>query len=136
MAMGYIQEIEFSPFQEPKGPLFSGTIYNPIFISATRLTPNIHTLLYAGPEIEQDFATGHTTTTMSVNANLHYVFANGNFVGVETNMDFSAGKPDIILRPQFKVALSKSVSMGVLAGIPVSNQNHGLSAMTRMIWVP
>lgn len=136
IAVGYIQEMEFSPFREPGAALFSGTVYNPIFISAIRLTPNIHTLLYTGPEIEQDFATGHTTTTMAVNANLHYVFANGNFAGVETNMDFSADKPDITLRPQFKVAFSKSVSLGVLAGIPVSNHNHGLSAMTRMIWVP
>jgi hypothetical protein len=136
MAAGYIQEMEFSPFREPKAPLFSGTRYNPIFISATRLTPNIHTLLYTGPEVEQDFATGHTTTTMAVNANLHYVFANGNFAGVETNMDFSAEKPDIVVRPQFKVAFSKSVSLGVLAGIPASHHNHGFSAMTRMIWVP
>jgi hypothetical protein len=136
MAVGYIQEMEFSPFQEPKATLFSGTRYNPIFISATRLTPNIHMLLYTGPEVEQDFATGHATTTMAVNANLHYVFANGNFVGLETNINFSAGKPDIVLRPQFKVAFSKSVSVGVLAGIPASHYNHGLSAMTRMIWVP
>jgi len=139
MAVGYIQEMEFSDFDALRhnGRLFSGTLYNPIFIAAKRLTPNIHTLLYTGPAMEHDFTTGHITTQMEVNANLHYVFNNGNFAGLETNMEFSAGKPEFVFRPQFKVAFSKSVSLGVLAGIPASRHySHGISAMTRMIWVP
>jgi len=131
--------MEFSDFDALRhnGRLFSGTLYNPIFIVAKRLTPNIHTLLYTGPAMEHDFATGHITTQMEVNANLHYVFNNGNFAGLETNMEFSAGKPEFVFRPQFKVAFNKSVSLGVLAGIPASRHySHGISAMTRMIWVP
>jgi hypothetical protein len=138
MAVGYIQEMEFSDIDSigQNAPLFEGTIYNPIFIAAKRLTPNIHTLLYTGPSFKQDFKTGKFTTSAEVNANLHYVFTNGNFIGLETNMDFSADKPDIVFRPQFKVGISKNVSMGVLAGLPASHHNHGFSAMTRMIWVP
>ncbi|WP_116790238.1 HAEPLYID family protein [Flavobacterium psychrotrophum] len=138
MAIGYIQEMELPDFDAlgSNAPLFKGTLYNPIFIAAKRLTPNIHTLLYTGPVISQEFATNATETLLQVNANLHYVFNNGNFAGVETNMEFSDEKPEIVLRPQFKVAFSKSVSLGVLAGIPVTHHNHGPSAMTRMIWVP
>ncbi|KGO91349.1 HAEPLYID family protein [Flavobacterium subsaxonicum] len=138
MAVGYIQEMEFSTLSDidHNAPLFEGTKYNPIFVAATRLTPHIHTLLYTGPAIEQSFKDNSWDTTMEVNANLHYVFTNGNFVGLETNMVFSNGKPSFVLRPQFKVAFSKDVSVGVLAGIPASGDSHGISAMTRMIWVP
>ena len=139
MAVGYIQEMEFSalPDIDHNGKLFEGTAYNPIFIAAKRLTPNIHTLLYTGPVMEQKFETNQWKTIMEVNANLHYVFNNGNFVGLETNMEFADhSNPSFILRPQFKVAFSNKVSLGVLAGIPASGDNHNISAMTRMIWVP
>lgn len=138
MAIGYIQEMELPDFEAlgSNVALFKGTLYNPIFIAAKRLTPNVHTLLYTGPIIAQEFATNTTETLLQVNANLHYVFNNGNFAGVETNMEFSSEKPEIVLRPQFKMVFSKTVSLGVLAGIPVTHHNHGPSAMTRMIWVP
>lgn len=137
LAVGYIQEMEFSDIDIlGHAPLFSGTIYNPIFIAAKRLTPNIHTLLYTGPSFSHEFATGTVTTSLQVNANLHYVFSSGNFFGIETNMDFSAEKPEIVFRPQFKIGVSKNVSFGVVAGIPASHQNHGFGAMTRMIFTP
>jgi hypothetical protein len=138
MAVGYIQEMEFSslPDIDHHGKLFEATAYNPIFIAAKRLTPHIHTLLYTGPVMEQFFKTNTWNTVVDVNANLHYVFNNGNFAGLETNMEFSGDKPSFVLRPQFKVAFSKKVSLGIVAGIPASGHNHNVSAMTRMIWVP
>ena len=139
MAVGYIQEFEFSSFSQMgnSGKLFEGTLYNPIFIAAKRWTPSIHTLLYAGPVTEQFFETNTWGTVLQVNANLHYVFSGGYFVGVETNMEFSCEKPSFVFRPQFKVPFSKNVSLGILAGIPVSDhQHHGLSGMARLIWVP
>lgn len=139
MAVGYIQEFEFSSFSgmEHNGRLFEGTLYNPIFIAAKRWTPNIHTLLYAGPVTEQFFETNTWETSLQVNANLHYVFHGGYFVGVETNMEFSDEKPSFVFRPQFKASFSKKVSLGVLAGVPASNHQHqGPSGMARLIWVP
>jgi len=139
MAVGYIQEFELSSFSDidHNGRLFEGTLYNPIFIAAKRWTPNIHTLLYTGPVFEQFFATNTWETSAQVNANLHYVFTGGNFVGLETNMEFSHEKPSFVFRPQFKLQFSKKVSLGFLAGIPATNHSHqGLSGMTRLIWVP
>ncbi|MXN92694.1 phosphoribosylformylglycinamidine synthase [Flavobacterium sp. Sd200] len=138
MAVGYIQEMEFSslPDIDHHGKLFEGTVYNPIFIAAKRLTPHIHTLLYTGPMIRQTFETNEWNTSLDVNANLHYVFTNGNFAGLETNMEFLDGKPSFVLHPQFKVAFSKKVSLGIVAGLPLSGNNHTISGMTRMIWVP
>lgn len=138
MAVGYIQEFEFSSFAEigHEGALFEGTLYNPIFIAAKRWTPQIHTLLYAGPVVEQFFESNEWETSAQVNANLHYVFTSGNFVGLETNMEFSGEKPSFILRPQFKLQFSKKVSLGILAGLPVANHEQGISGMTRLIWVP
>jgi len=138
MAVGYIQEMEFSSLPDigHHGKLFEGTTYNPIFIAAKRLTPHIHALLYTGPVMEQLFETNTWNTVMEVNANLHYVFTNGNFIGLETNMEFSEDKPSFVVRPQFKVAFSPKVSLGIVAGIPASGANHNISAMTRMIWVP
>lgn len=139
MAVGYIQEFEFSSFSQMgnSGKLFESTLYNPIFIAAKRWTPNIHTLLYAGPVTEQFFETNTWETSLQANANLHYVFSGGYFVGVETNIEFSREKPSFVFRPQFKVPFSKKVSLGVLAGIPASNhEQQGLSGMARLIWVP
>lgn len=139
MAVGYIQEFEFSSFSDMghSGKLFEGTLYSPIFIAAKRWTPNIHTLLYAGPVTEQFFETNTWETTLQVNANLHYVFHGGYFIGLETNMEFSDEKPSFVFRPQLKVPFSKKVSLGVLAGIPASDHDHqGLSGMARLIWVP
>jgi len=139
MAVGYIQEFEFSSFSDidHSGKLFEGTMYNPIFIAAKRWTPNIHTLIYAGPIVEQFFETNTWETSAQVNANLHYVFHGGYFVGIETNMEFSQEKPSFVFRPQFKVPFSKKVNLGVVAGIPASDHAHqGLSGMMRLIWVP
>ncbi len=139
MAVGYIQEFELSSFSEigHQSKLFAGTLYNPIFIAAKRWTPNIHTMLYTGPIVEQKFESDKWKTTAEVNANLHYVFNNGNFVGVETNMEFSDEKPSVVLRPQFKMQFSDKVSLGLVAGFPVTDtSHHGLSGMTRLIWVP
>lgn len=139
MAVGYIQEFELSSFSEiaHKGRLFEGTLYNPIFIAAKRVTPNIHTLLYAGPIIEQKFEADKWNTSAEVNASMHYVFANGNFAGLETNMEFSDEKPSIVFRPQLKFQFSPKVSLGLVAGIPATDHaHHGLSGMTRLIWVP
>lgn len=139
MAVGYIQEFELSTFSEigNRSRLLAGTLYNPIFIAAKRWTPHIHTMLYTGPIVEQKFESGRWNTTAEVNANLHYVFTNGNFVGVETNMEFSDEKPSIVLRPQFKMQFSDKVSLGLVAGFPVTDtSHHGLSGMTRLIWVP
>lgn len=138
MAVGYIQEMEFSTLAsiDHHGKLFEGTVYNPIFIAAKRFTPHIHALLYTGPMLQQTFKTNTWNTAMDMNANLHYVFTNGNFAGLETNMEFSGDKPTFVLRPQFKIAFSKKVSLGIVAGIQASGNNHMVSGMTRMIWVP
>lgn len=139
MAVGYIQEFELSSLHDinHKGQFFEGALYNPIFIAAKRWTPHIHTLLYTGPVIEHFFESNTVETTAQVNANLHYVFNNGYFAGIETNMEFSDNKPSIIFRPQVKIKFSDKVSLGVLAGIPSTKHNeHGLSAMTRLIWIP
>ena len=139
MAVGYIQEFEFSSFSDidHRGKLFEGTLYNPIFIVAKRWSPSIHTLIYAGPVAEQFFDNNTWQTSAQVNANLHYVFHGGYFVGVETNMEFSDEKPSFVFRPQFKVPFSKKVNLGVVAGIPASDHAHqGLSGMVRLILVP
>lgn len=139
MAVGYIQEFELSCFSDigHRGKLFEGTLYNPIFIAAKRWTPNIHTMLYTGPLVEQKFETNEWNTSAEVNASFHYVFSNGYFAGVETNMEFSNEKPSIVFRPQAKVQFSDKVSLGLVVGIPATERNeHGLSAMTRLIWVP
>lgn len=139
MAVGYIQEFELSCVSDiaNKSKLFEGTLYNPIFIAAKRLTKNIHALLYTGPLFEQKFKTNAWNASAEVNANLHYVFNNGNFVGLETNMEFSDEKPSIVFRPQFKIQFSDRVSLGLAAGLPITETSrHGLSGMTRLIWVP
>ncbi|WP_406823001.1 HAEPLYID family protein [Riemerella anatipestifer] len=137
MALGYINELEFSDFGRFGKPLIKGNVYNPFFVVAKRWGNNFHTLVYTGPMIEQNFITNKFHMVYDVHSSFHYMISGTrNFVGVEFNKTFDRGNFDMVMRPQMRLGISEQLMLGVVVGIPVSRENERLSSFLRLIWEP
>lgn len=137
LALGYINEFEFSSFDSFGDPLVKGNVYNPFLVAAKRWGSNWHTLIYTGPRIEQVFASARTHSQYDLNANLHYMIpGTRNFVGLEFNSQFAEGGFDGTLRPQMRVSIAENFLVGIVTGIPVDRENERFSMFTRLIWEP
>ncbi|MDY3344108.1 phosphoribosylformylglycinamidine synthase [Riemerella anatipestifer] len=137
MALGYINELEFSDFGRFGKPLIKGNVYNPFFVVAKRWGNNFHTLVYTGPMIEQSFITNKFHTMYDMHTSFHYMISGTrNFVGVEFNKTFDRGDFDMVMRPQMRLGISEQLMLGVVVGIPVSRENERLSSFLRLIWEP
>ena len=137
MALGYLNELEFSDFRNFGNPLFKGNVYNPFFVAAKRFGRNLHSLIYTGPAIEQSFADNTLDFAWELNANLHYMVpGTQNFLGLEANMGWEEGDYSLILRPQIRLDISHTMLLGLVAGIPVQTGSERFSAFMRLIWEP
>ncbi|WP_434575664.1 HAEPLYID family protein [Riemerella anatipestifer] len=137
MALGYINELEFSDFGRFGKPLIKGNVYNPFFVVAKRWGNNFHTLVYTGPMIEQNFITNKFHMVYDVHSSFHYMISGTrNFVGVEFNKTFDRSNFDMVMRPQMRLGISEQLMLGVVVGIPVSRENERLSSFLRLIWEP
>lgn len=137
MALGYINEFEFSDFGSFGKPLFKGNIYNPFFIAAKRWGSNFHTLIYTGPFIEQSFKTNKFTAHYEINSNVHYMIkGTRNFIGIEFNKQVYSNDFDMVIRPQMRLEINESLMLGIVAGIPIERENQRFSTFLRLIWEP
>lgn len=138
MAVAYVHEFEFNTFKQlgHQGSIFTGMKMNPVFIAAKNFS-NFNTLLYTGPVIEQNYREHRVETAATINASLMYVIPNTkNFVGLENNMDIDKEGFHYYLRPQVKVAIKHNLMIGLVAGIPITNEGSKGDLMTRIIWEP
>lgn len=136
MAVAYVHEFELNTFKQLKnhGSVFTGMRMNPVFIAAKNFN-NFNTLLYTGPVFNQHYSGHKMETGGTINASLMYVIPNTkNFVGIENNIDITKDSFQYYLRPQVKVAIKHNLMIGLVAGIPISNQKSGGDIMTRVIW--
>ncbi|WP_192351088.1 HAEPLYID family protein [Algoriphagus sp. Y33] len=137
MAIGYINEFELSDFRNFGQPLIKGNVYNPFFVVAKRWGTNFHSLIYTGPMIEQNYSTKKIHTTYDINTSFHYMISGTrNFIGVEFNKTIDGSDFDMTMRPQMRVEVTDSLLIGIVAGIPVSRKNEGLSSFLRLIYEP
>lgn len=137
MALGYINELEFSDLKEFGNPLFKGNVYNPFFVIAKRWSTNYHTLVYTGPRIERDFESKKWHTEYDINTSLHYMISGTrNFIGVELNKTIREDRWDMIIRPQMRVGIAPNFLIGILGGVPVNRDNQRFSMFVRLIWEP
>lgn len=137
MALGYINEFELSDFDNFGDPLIKGNVYNPFLVLAKRWGNNYHTLIYTGPEIEQEFESNTFHTTYEINTNLHYMISGtSNFIGVEFNKSIDDGDFDMTIRPQMRLEIADDLLIGIVAGIPISKEEERLSSFVRLIWEP
>lgn len=137
MALGHINEIELSDFGNFGAPLVTGMVHNPFLICAKRWGNNFHSLLYTGPQLQQEFRTGHLHTRFAINTSVHYMITGTrNFVGVEFNKTIERNDFDMTIRPQMRVGIAEKLLIGIVVGIPVSRENERLSSFLRLIWEP
>lgn len=137
MALGYINELEFSDFQNFGNPLFTGNIFNPFLVVAKRLGSNFHSLIYAGPQVTYYLESGQSNSIYEVHTNLHYMIKDSrNFIGIEFNKYFDGPDFDMTIRPQMRLDIVDEVMIGVVTGIPISRENERLSMFLRIIWEP
>lgn len=128
MALGYLHEFELTPFDKFGSPLVFGNIYDPFVVAAKRWGLNWHTLIYAGPRIGHEFATGKVHAAAEVNANVHYMIpGTRNFIGSEMNNRLEGGDFDRVLRPQMRVSVAENFLVGIVTGIPVERENEGFT---------
>jgi len=137
MALGYLNEFEFSDFRNFGDPLIKGNVYNPFLVVAKRWVNNFHTLIYTGPVIEQIFDTNQINSSYDLNTNFHYMIPGSiNFIGIEFNKTIEEGDFDLTIRPQMRLEISDNLLIGIVGGIPVSRENERFSSFIRLIWEP
>ena len=137
MALGYLNELEFSDFDNFGKPLFKGNVYNPFLVVAKRWGHNFHSLIYTGPQIEQNFKSGEVDTTFEINTSFHYMVpGTDNFIGMEFNKFLKAGELDVTLRPQMRLGISEEILVGIVAGISLNRDEERFSAFMRLIYEP
>lgn len=138
MALGYLNELEFIPFNEfGNKTVLEGNLYSPFFVAAKRWGNNFHTLIYTGPIFEQTFKENTWSAEYQVNTNFHYMISGTrNFIGIELNKEIKQGDFDMTLRPQMRVSITETMLIGIVAGIPVQRENQRLSAFVRLIYEP
>lgn len=138
LALGYLNELEFIPFNEfGNKSVLKGNLYNPFLVAAKRWGNNFHTLVYTGPIIEQTFKGNTWDIEYQINTNFHYMISGTrNFIGVEINKEIKPGDFDMTLRPQMRVSITETMLIGIVAGIPIQRENQRLSAFVRLIYEP
>jgi len=138
MAFGYINELEFTEFNQLRSSLLlRGNVYNPFFIIAKRWRDNYHTLIYTGPRFEQHFRTRDWHSAYEINSNFHYMITGTrNFIGIELNKHVARGQFDMVMRPQMRLGIANNLMVGIVAGIPVNRSNERLSSFIRLIYEP
>lgn len=138
LALGYLHEFELVDFNRYGAErLYKGNIYNPFFVAAKRWGDNFHTLVYAGPMIEQEFNRDKFHIRNLVNTNFHYMIpGTRNFVGIEFNKVLHAGDFDMTVRPQMRVSLADNLMVGVVTGIPIFRETERFSSFLRLIYEP
>ncbi|MBN9293852.1 MAG: phosphoribosylformylglycinamidine synthase [Flavobacteriia bacterium] len=138
LAVGYTQLVEFTDFRHfGKNNLVTGTAYNPFFIAAKRWGENFHTLIYASPLLEHDFATNKLAVNWQINSSFLYTIPHTkHFIGVELNKEINNGKFEITIRPQVKIKLSKKMAIGLITGIPINKKNESYNSFLRIIYEP
>lgn len=111
MAIGYLHELELPVFADyGKGKFLKGNIYNPFFIAAKRWGGNFHSLLYTGPVIHHDFASGSVHTVYQANTSFHYMIPKTkNFIGIEFNKEFNQTEFNMTIRPQMRVSVADNL---------------------------
>lgn len=138
LALGYINELVLTDLnQMGRSALLTGNSFNPFLVAAKRLGQNWHSLVYTGPKYTWHFERQSWEHSFALHANVHYMLSGSrNFVGLEVNQFFGQNGHDIRFRPQMRLEINEHFLVGIVAGIPVSTREEGLSSFIRLIYEP
>lgn len=136
-ALGYIHEFELADLNIiNRRNFYKGNLYNPFFIIAKRWTNNLHSLIYTGPRIFQEFGK-KTYAKYDFNSNIHYMISGTrNFIGMEINKTFTKDGLKAVIRPQIRLGIADNFLIGLVTGIPITNGQERLSSFVRVIYEP
>jgi hypothetical protein len=136
-AIGYIHEFELAYALNQSNTLFRGNRFNPFAVIAKRWGNNFHSLIYAGPAIEQTFRNNQWKSSIEINSNLHYMITGTrNFIGIEVNKSIDQGHWKTTLRPQMRLGIAENLLIGIVTAIPLSRESERLGTFARIIWEP
>lgn len=137
VAIGAITELELTDLNSISWskPL-QGMLYNPFLIAAKKWGQNLHSLIYTGPRITDEFGHG-LRFAYEINSSFHYMIpTTRNFVGLEINKEFSESGTEVVLRPQMRVTIKDNLMVGIVPGIPIMSDNSRMSTFLRLIYEP
>lgn len=137
LAAGYANDFELGAERiNGKIRLSPENISQPFFVAAKSWKGRFHTLLHTGPVLGVHLRNGMLDPQWMVNTSFHYMFPGGkNFVGMEVNQMWGPKTGSLVLRPQFRVAVSKRTMLGFVTGIPMVG-DEGMSFFCRLIYEP
>lgn len=137
LAAGYANDFELGAERVAgKIRLNPENVSQPFFVAAKSWKNRFHTLLQTGPVLGVHLRTGMLDPQWMVNTSFHYMFPGGkNFVGMEVNQMWGPKAGSLVLRPQFRVAVSKKTMLGFVTGIPLVGE-EGMSFFCRLIYEP
>ena len=139
MAIGYIHEFRthsFYSLSHGSVPL-KGHSMSPFFVAAKRWGRRIHSMVYTGPEWEFNVGEKKPERYYQLNASMHYELSEvGNLIGVEVNQEYSGWRSATVVRPQVKLMITSNLALGLVTGIPVNLEDHGISFLARVIFEP
>lgn len=139
MAIGYIHEFRMHSFytlRQGSAPL-KGHSMSPFFVAAKRWGKRIHSMIYTGPEWEFTSGEKNSERYYQLNASMHYQLSEeGNFIGLEINQEYAGWKAATVVRPQAKLMITSNLALGLVTGIPVNLDDHGISFLARVIFEP
>src|SRR5690606_2662895 len=116
---------------------FTGTVYNPFFITGKRWGERFHSLIYISPLLEHNFETRKLAVNWQINTSFFYsIPKTSHFIGMEVNKEINNGKFEMTIRPQVKIKLDKKSAIGVVAGVPVNRPNENFSSFLRFVFEP
>jgi hypothetical protein len=138
LALGYANELQLVDLKEMRATrLLKGNVYNPLVVAAKRWGKNWHTLVISGGRFEQDFTANSWDRAYELNSNVHYMVpGTRNFVGLEVNKLVENGQLEAVFRPQVKLAISETLRLGFLVGIPYNRPGERLSTFFRFVYEP
>lgn len=138
LALGYIHQLTLVDIARMgRDPLLTGNVFNPFLVAAKRLGSNWHSLVYTGPEFQQQFGSSRWHNRYAFHASIHYMIPDSrNFVGIEANNYWETNDFDLTLRPQMRLAINEHLLVGIAAGIPVKRENERMSSFIRLIYEP
>lgn len=138
LAIGYIHEFEMPELQKlNRTNVYKGNVFNPFLIGAKRWGNHFHTLIYTGPQIEQEWKKNSPLLRYDINSNFHYMIpGTRNFIGLEINKEFSQYGYSMKFRPQLRLGITDRMLIGIVTGIPTNIKREGISTFFRLIYEP
>lgn len=137
LAIGFVNDVEFSSFKEFGKPLFEGNALNPFLAIAKIWGDKFSTVFYTGPNFHTSFDEHNTQTEWKLNTTLGYkISKKNNFINVEINQSVYKSDWQTTIRPQARIFIADQWSVGAGISFPVDIEAAHSGGFMRLIFSP